>query len=161
MSDPRTDKLLREFLEKEAEARANGVTLESVHRTLLRIAKDRLKDRITVATHGKAIKTLQHQVAMLTAATPAVPAWHAPHDEITGTHQVEALKRAQADLEERLDEKEEHERDEATWWARQIRLWVVAGVGALLLVGIGGCVTYTLNEVMGLKKQLSEQKRAP
>lgn len=159
MNDPRTDKLLRDFLETEAEARAHGVTLENVHRAVLRLAKDRMKDRVTVATHGKAIKTLQHQVAMLTNATPAVPTWRAAEDEITGSHQVEAIRRAQVEMEERLDEEDERKREEQIWWTRQIRLWAVGAIGAVLLLGIGGCVTYTLSEVMSLKKHLSEQQQ--
>ncbi len=48
--------------------------------TVLRIQRDttadRLKDRGTIQRHGRRIDTLEHQVALLTEASPGLPSWH-------------------------------------------------------------------------------------
>ncbi len=69
--------------------------LVSYHRVL----RDRLKDRDAIQRHDRRIETLEHQVALLTQATPNVQSWR-PNvaDQVTGAHV--AIEIAELDLED-------------------------------------------------------------
>lgn len=162
MSDPSIERQLQEFLAWQERARKENKTIESLHdkqddmmRTLKRVTRDRLEDRETIRRHGRAIKTLQHQVGLLTEASPSVPHWHPPKEEVTATHSVTALAKAQAELEERIDAYEERRVEEETWWRRQRWVWAVGAFGAFLAIVMTGCVGYVAYRVQAIEKSLA------
>ncbi len=161
MTDPNVQQKLIEFLEWEERKRLEGKTIDALldkqDRIMIavrRIAKDRLADKAKLETHGRAIKTLQSQVALLTESAPTVNDWRAPKEEITGTHSLKEIARAQQDLEDRMEEEEdrkreeeERKRDDATWWKRQGWIWAFA-VGTLLVGGmVSSCASYVMHRI--------------
>jgi hypothetical protein len=165
---PNVEDQLQEFLAWQAEARREKKTIEAVYDEVRRVGgkqdkmlvaleravADRLDDRLTIERHGRAIKTIQHQVEVLTGAIETVPTWRAPTEEQSGHHDVTALKK-------KLEEREKEERDETTWWRRQRWLWLVAAVMTAFAVGLGGCLTYTMKRIEALEKSLSHEPHPP
>lgn len=154
MTDKDVESQLREFLEWEERCRREGKTIEALHekqdsmmRALRRVAKDRLEDKSVLARHGRAIKTLQHQVGLLTEAAPNVADWRADPSEITGRHDIRELAKSYAELEERLDEDEERKRESGLWWKRQGWIWAIAVLTILIGTAASGCVSYIFHRI--------------
>lgn len=163
MAEKSVDQQLREFLAREDQARREGKTIEALHEkqdrmmiALRRSVRDRLEDKATMARHGAAIKTLQHQVGLISDAVPQVPAWRPPKEETqTGSHAIAAIAAAKAAaIEERLDEEEERKLEEETWWRRQRWLWFGISVAAVFSVTAAGCVGYVSYRIQTLEKGL-------
>lgn len=160
------DKRLQEFLEHHDKARRENKTIEALHEkqdtmmvALKRATDDRIKDRITVRRQGQAIKTMQHQIGLLTDASPAVPNWRPPRDEMpSGNFDVAAIAKAHKELEEEIDAERAAKRDEETWWRRQRWLWFIAAVMAVFGVLMAGCATYITHRIETIEKSISEKR---
>lgn len=121
------DHMLREFLEADARARAQGITLEALHALVRGIADDRLQDRATLDRYGRRIKALERQMEMVTER-PEVPVqpWQPDPTEVTGTWQYQQVT---AQLSE-------HKSD-ARWLKRKGIEWLIAALGAVALALLG------------------------
>lgn len=158
MSDDRLDAKLRAFLDADAKARANGITIETLYKVVLDMATDRLmdrkaakadreaaaEDRRNVATlsgdvlrHGRRIRAIERQLETV-SEQPQVPDWRPDPREITGTHELSEI-RAAAVRAARVDEM--HASRE--WWREH--MWLA--IGALLLASITGCAGYAISRV--------------
>lgn len=129
MSDTKYDQLLKEFLETEARDRAEGNTIANlrleVHQSRLDITElgaEVRMHRLRLDRHGKDLRELKAYV------------YQREDDLDTGVHQVADLKRHLEAKESELRER----RDSGIWWKQKKREWLVAGLGALVLAGIGG-----------------------
>ncbi len=156
--DEKLDAKLRAFLDADARARAQGITLEALYKVVMDIASDRLidrklamKDREAAAEDRRAVASLSEVVGRYVRRThaierqlqtvserPEVPDWRPDPREITGTHQLKEIQAA-AVRAARVDEM--HASRE--WWREH--LWMA--VGALLLATITGCAGYVLSRV--------------
>lgn len=171
MADTNADKKLQEFLEWEAKNRADGKTIEALHAkqdsfnekqdavmtAVRRVVRDRLRDKEVQHRHGRAIKTLQHQVGLLSDAAPAVPDWRAPKEETTGVHSLKEIAEAHEELEARLDADEEKKVEEETWWRRQRWIWFGLAVAGFLAATATGCVTYFSYRIQALEKSVNDR----
>lgn len=157
-NDERLDAKLRAFLDADAKARANGITIEALYKVVLDMAADRLVDRKTAAADRNAAAEDRRNVANLTEVVgrytrrthalerqlqvvseqPAVPDWRPDPKEITGTHELAEI-RAAAVRAARVDEM--HASRE--WWREHV--WLA--VGALILASVTGCAGYALSRV--------------
>lgn len=122
-------------------------TQESMKIALRRVAKDRLEDKQKIDVHGRAIKTLQAQVELLTHRAPNVPDWRPDASEITGMHAVRDLQKAQAELEEKLEDEEERKREESTWWKRQGWIWAFAVFSLVVGGTLNGCMQIVIHRL--------------
>lgn len=168
MPMPRTiEDQLREFLQWQAEARREHKTIESVYDTVMRVEgkqnqmmaaleraiNDRLQDKVVLDRHGRAIKSMQNVVEQLSDAADSVPNWRASKSDISGHHDIEAIK-------QQIAEKEKEEREEATWWRRQRWLWLAALVTASFGILASGCLAYTMKRIEALEKTLQQQEHS-
>lgn len=153
MTDPKTEALLKRFLEEDAAARAKGITIEALHKVVLDIAADRLidrraamQDRAAAADDRRAVAALSEIVGRYTRRThaierqlqtvseqPQVPDWRPDPREITGTHELAEIRRAAVRAAQHDDLIESRK-----WWREHA--WLA--IGALLLALAGGCGTY-------------------
>lgn len=152
---------LGQFLAREAKREREGKTIEklfeeldqireeqnSIRTILKRVAKDRLEDKFKLEVHGRAIKTLQAQVELLTQRTPEVPDWRPDASEITGMHVIKDVQKAQEELEERLMEDERQKRENATWWKRQGWIWVFAIFSLFVGGTMNGCMQLVIRQI--------------
>jgi hypothetical protein len=152
------DRLLREFLEAQAQERAKGVTLEALQRAVTKLADDRLEDRRALAKaladfrddfrglegrvqrvevrqerHGRRIGALEGQVGGLTEAAPAVENWRPDPREVTGTFQFHQL------VAEHQERRSDHK-----WLKRKGVEWLGAALGAITLVGLSAGVSWVV-----------------
>lgn len=160
------DESLKKFLEWEEKNRREGKTIEALHdkqdrmhRALLRAVRDRLEDKEKLQRHGRAIKTLQHQVGLLTEATDRVPDWRAPKEETTGVHNVREIAKATEELEERLDREDERKVNEETWWRRQRWVWLGIAVATVCGTLLTGCVAYMSIKLQAIERVVNEKPR--
>lgn len=114
-------------------------------------ATETLKVRQTQARHGNRIGKLEHQVALLSNTNHAVPNWQPDPAEITGTFEYKKLHEKTEELEARLDEEAEREREERReskiWWRRQGWIWAFAIITLLSGGMLNACATYVLHRV--------------
>lgn len=160
---------LGQFLAREAKRERDGKTIEklfdevaavkeeqkSLRTAVNRMAKDRLEDRQKIAVHGRAIKTLQAQVELLTHRAPNVPDWRPDASEITGVHALKEIQKAQAELEDRIEEEEERKREEATWWKRQGWLWAFAVFSLVVGGTLNGCMQIAIRRLEPAPPQIT------
>lgn len=73
--------------------------LDAMRVSYRRVLRDRLKDRDTMQRHDRRIESLEHQVALLTAATPEAKPWR-PSAADLSTSEHTALDIAELDLED-------------------------------------------------------------
>jgi len=148
---------LREFLRREEEVHRGGKTVEALHEkqdklytAVRRVARQQLVTEESLKRHDRAIRTLQHQVGLLTNASPGVSPWAAPPEETpTGSY-----KRIE-DLEHRLDAEADREREETTWWRRQRWLWIGIFGATVFSATLTGCVGYITYRIQNIEKTLS------
>ena len=157
-TDERLDEKLRAFLDADARARANGITIEALYKVVLDMAADRMSDRKAAKADREAAAEDRRNVVALTEVVgrytrrthaierqlqavsekPDVPDWRPDPREITGTHQLSEI-RAAAVRAARVDDM--HASRE--WWREHA--WLA--IAALLLAGITGCAGYALSRV--------------
>lgn len=125
MSDPRVEQLLRDFLEAEAEQRAKGITLESLHRVFLVMANRVSNLEAVVGNVVTRLKATEHEVQRLSEAAPG-PDWQPHHAEITGTFAVQELIR------------DKQRRDSDHKWLKRHRYAWLSDIGKLILAAVAG-----------------------
>lgn len=150
------ENLFEEIEKVRAEQKRLGDEQKAMKSTMRRLAADRLEDKQKIAVHGRAIKTLQAQVELLTHRAPDVPDWRPDASEITGVHALREVQKAQAELEERLEEEEERKREDATWWKRQGWIWAFAVITLVVGSTLAGCVQLVIHRI-----EKTEQHSAP
>lgn len=121
MSDPRVERLLRDFLEAEAEARARGITLESLYRLFQTMANRIVNLETVVGNVVTRLKSAEEEVKILSARSPG-PNWRPADAEITGVFSVEELGRREL----RRD-------SDARFLRRKAVGWVGSALGAAIL----------------------------
>jgi hypothetical protein len=156
VTDPKTEHLLKRFLEEDAAAREAGITLPTLHRLVLDIAADRLVDRkaatqdraaaaedrraVALLTdgfqrHGRRLRAMERQLETV-SERPEVPDWRPDPREITGTHDYAVIKAQHDEM-----------RANSQWWQRQVWIWIFAAAGAVFLAGFTGCVAYAVSHL--------------
>lgn len=144
MSESRTDKLLREFLEEQAENRAEGVTLKSLHEAVSRVANRQIADAARVDRHGRRIRKLENEVQRLSLNAEG-PDWRPDPGEITGTHDLAVIKNAMKEERKRRD-------SDATWWQRkrwEVAIAAFSGAIVLMLGGAGTVAWFLITRALG------------
>lgn len=124
------DKLLREFLESNAELRNRGITLESVDRTTRIIADEVLSLRKEVNDLHRDMLNVKTAQAVADAR-PRMPSAEEIIEEVTGSHEIK-------ELHEMVKEK----RDSMIWWKRKRWEWAIAAFGATLTIIIAQVLAY-------------------
>jgi hypothetical protein len=148
---PALDEMLRNYLEEQAQEKADGNTIANVRLELHQVQIVQQEHgaeiqmlKLRADRHGKAIRELKNRVDA-TIDAGGHSAGFIEHD--TGVHQVEDLKKHLAAKEEELKEFRQERRDSVTWWRRK-RTDVLIGVaGALAMLGIttvGGIIWYVI-----------------
>lgn len=67
--------------------------VDAMRTSSLRVTRDRLIDRDKVQRHDRRIESLEHQVALITAATPGMTTWRPSIADIdTGVHSAVELE---------------------------------------------------------------------
>ncbi len=135
MSDPKLDAQLRAYLEDVARDRADGNTIANLRIELHQLRNDmnelsteqRLM-KLRLDRHGRDIREIKQRIE-----------WGDDGVGDTGQHQVEDLRRHLAAKEAELNER----KDSGMWWRRKKREWLVAALGALVMLTIGGFGTIT------------------
>lgn len=132
MTDPNLDAKLRDFLASFEHDRREGNTIANlrieVHQ--VRMLQEEHGHKIAMLEmrqdrHGQALRELRKRLD--SAHDIGVE-----HD--TGVHQVEDLRRHLAAKEDQLKER----RDSVMWWRRKKREWLVAALGAAVMLSLGG-----------------------
>lgn len=152
---------LGQFLAREAKREREGKTIEklfdevekireeqsNLRKAMKKLASDRLEDKAKIGVHGRAIKTLQAQVQLLTERSPSIDNWRPDASEITGVHALKEVQKAQAELEDRLEEDEERKRENATWWKRQGWIWAFAIITLVVGGTLSACTQLIIHRI--------------
>lgn len=135
MTDPKLDAQLRAYLDDVARDKADGNTIANLRIELHQLRADmnelsteqRLM-KLRLDRHGRDIREIKQRIE-----------WGDESHSDTGQHQVEDLRRHLAAKEAELSER----KDSGMWWRRKKREWLVAALGALVMLTIGGFGTIT------------------
>ncbi len=131
----RLDDELEAFLEWQAEERAKGVTLASLHQSMLDLTAIVLRVLDDGSRYQRRVKDLEFEVERISRGAPG-PDWRVNAGDTTGVHQLTDLQEVKA----KLAEEERQRRDSGIWWRRQRWQWVATIAIALLMAGITGCI---------------------
>lgn len=123
------------------------VKVDTVHRVAKRIAADRMTDRIDVDRGLRRTRALERQVESLSEKTADVSDWRPDPNEITGSHQLAIIKAQHEDMRAKADRDEERRYQSGVWWKRTSTKWLVASIGALSLLALGGCAQYIVSAI--------------
>jgi chromosome segregation ATPase len=135
MSDPKLDAQLRAYLEDAARDKAEGNTIANLRLEVHQLRADmnelsteqRLM-KLRIDRHGRDIREIKQRIE-----------WGDDSIGDTGQHQVEDLRRHLAAKEAELSAR----KDSGMWWRRKKREWLVAAVGAFVMLTLGGFGTIT------------------
>ncbi len=136
------DELLRAYLERDAQARANGMTIAAVYGALQKLANRfatleanllALEARVVAGEerqdrHGRRLTRLERQAAVSSE-------WKPDATDSTGKHDLEAIKRE-------VEEQRRRREDDTVWWQRQRWLWIGLVATGLIVLTIGACTAY-------------------
>ncbi len=135
MTDPKLDAQLRAYLEDVARDKADGNTIANLRIELhqLRVDMNELSTeqrlmKLRLDRHGRDIREIKQRIE-----------WGDESSADTGQHQVEDLRRHLAAKEAELAER----KDSGMWWRRKKREWLVAALGALVMLTVGAFGTVT------------------
>ena len=121
--DSKTSKMLREMLEREAEEKAEGVTLESLHHTMHRMFELQFALYEMALKANRRTTSLEAQVTLLSKNRSSVPDWHVnQEDVITSSVDTREFRRY-------LDERHQSE----IWWRRKRSELLLGALGSLLI----------------------------
>lgn len=142
MTDPKTEALLRRFLDDDAKARSKGITIEALYAAVCKVAEDRLADRKAIADtlgrYGRRLRKVEIQLETV-SEKPEFPDWRPDPREITGTHDLAVIKAAA---------KREFEHDDLmaknTWWRENLGKTAFAVVAALVIASLSACITIAM-----------------